>query len=365
MPGHVRVECRREMADDGGVPDPESKVAAEDSGSELIEALPRPRSEVGAEESESPATWTEFRRSRPDKSSPVPDRAPIEPEVGSGEALGDAEIQVPELVRHHHHSLVYALTHMGDPHERKLIARYLRRKRALIASAAVVLIGAISVALAIGLALARSAPSWWIDVDASDPRNIELAELVQNGALSHLFEDRQSLVGGSVEWPVKMTDEAANAWMNIKLPEWFSKISDGMTWPDSVTQLQLVFDNGTIRIGARVRTEIGTRIYSCAIVPELHEDGSLWMKAHTVSMGRLTLPAGWILGGADSHAEKYIPEQLRGTAEAEALFDKLTGKLPLFDVAEVSLGDGRRVRLLGLRVRDGSVIAHCVTKNPQ
>lgn len=306
----------------------ETNLEAAGSPSELIEALPAPRSTTDAPPGPAPATWDAFRPSTPEDAAP-----PAKPEA--------------------------------PPPAPQSLQAYLRTKRGLIAGAAVVLIGAASVAVALGLALARSAPSWWIDVDAEDPRNIELAELVQNGALSHLFEDRQSLVGGSVEWPVKMTDEAANAWMNIKLPEWFAKISDGMTWPDSVTQLQMVFDNGTVRIGARVRTDIGTRIYSCAIVPELRDDGSLWMRARTVSMGRLTLPAAWVLSGADTHAAEYIPEQLRGTAEAEALFEKLTGQLPLFDVAEVSLGDGRRVRLLGLRVRDGSVIAHCVTRNPE
>lgn len=345
------------MADDGGVDAPGTRPLAEDSGSELIEALPSPRAPSGAAEpGEGEVAWAAFRRSE----------GGDEGEKTQHGVLGYQEgYQEPELARGHHRTLWHAVTHLSDARERRVLGRYLRQKRGVIAGAAVVLVGALSVAVAVGFALARSAPSWWVDVDATDPRNIELAELVQNGALSHLFEDRQSLVGGAVEWPVKMTDEAANAWMNIKLPEWFAKISDGMQWPDSVTQLQMVFDNGTVRIGVRVRTDVGTRIYSCAIVPELREDGSLWMKARTVSMGRVTLPAGWVLSGADTRAAKYIPEQLRGTAEAEALFEKLTGQLPLFDVAEVSLGDGRRVRLLGLRVRDGSVIAHCVTRNPE
>lgn len=350
--------------------DASANPKADDSAPELMESMPEPRAEIGGE-AEASASWVEYKRSRPDKGGGAQTGPGLagkkDDDAGDdteADGAGVESIETPDLARKKHHTLTYAVTHLGDPHERKVLVRYIRRKRGLIASAAVVLIGAVSVAVAIGLAMARSAPSWWIDIDATDPRNIELAELVQNGALSHLFEDRQSLVGGSVEWPVKMTDEAANAWMNIKLPEWFAKISDGLDWPESVQQLQMVFDNGTVRIGARVRTEIGTRIYSCAIVPELHEDGSLWMKARTVSMGRLTLPASWVLSGADASAAKYIPEQLRGTAEAEALFEKLTGQLPLFDVAEVSLGDGRKVRLLGLRVRDGTVIAHCVTQNP-
>jgi len=339
-----------------------TKPAAEDPGSELIEALPPARAEGEADAGATPATWAEFRRSA-DAGDEVDSDPAVPAAVGGPGAAGG--YHEPELAHVRHRTLWHALTHLSDPRERRILGRYLRQKRGLFAGAAVVLIGAVSVLVALMLALARSAPAWWVDVDTADPRMIELAELVQNGALSHLFEDRESLVGGGVEWPVKMTDEAANAWMNIKLPEWFAKISDGMDWPDSVQQLQMVFDSGTVRIGARVRTEIGTRIYSCAIIPELREDGSLWMKASTVSMGRVTLPASWVLRGADASAADYIPEQLRGTAQAEALFEKLTGQLPLFDKAEVSLGDGRRVRLLGLRVRDGTVIAHCVTENPE
>ena len=241
----------------------------------------------------------------------------------------------------------------------------MKRKRAMLASGALVFIGAVCLVAAVGVSLSRSAPSWWIDVDKESERNIELANQVQNLSITYIHADHESVVDGVSQWPVKMTDEAANAWLNISMPAWFTKISDGMDWPESISQVQIVFDSGTLRLGVRVRTEIGTRIYSCAIVPELRDDGSLWMKASTVSMGRLTLPASWMLRGAESHAAGYIPEQLRGTAEAEALFEKLTGQLPLFDVAEVKLGDGRRVRLLDLRVRDGTIITLFETKEAE
>jgi len=335
------------------------------SGEQALDELPEPRVAgplvrgVRPEQAEGLASLAEF---KPSKS--------VQARVGEvGGDLEDADVEEAEPVtrvsKKKGSAFWYALVHLNNAHERRRLLHLMKRKRALLASGALVFIGVVSLAAAVGFSLARSAPSWWVDIDKQSPRNIELAELVQNGALSHLFEDRKVLIGGAVEWPVKMTDEAANAWMNIKLPEWFANISDGMEWPETVTQIQIVFDSGTINMGIRVLTDGGSRIYSCAIVPELRDDGSLWMKARTVSMGRLTVPAGWVLRGAESSADGFIPEQLRGTAEAEALFEKLTGKLPLFDVAEVSLGDGRIVRLLGLRVRDGTVIAHCVTRNPE
>lgn len=327
------------VADDGCVSETSSSTDAGATGAGL--PLPEPRSEAAASAEglrDHPGTWEAF-VAKPaqndgasgDASSSEADLAATDPETGSAAGF------------------------MG----------LLRKHRTLVASGAVVLLGAMSLLVALGIVMARSAPSWWVDVDKDSARNRQLSQMVQNGTLTHITADRGTLIGGSVEWPVMMTDEAANAWLNIGLPDWFSKITDGMAWPESVTQIQIVFDSGIIRIGVRATTESGSRIYSCAIRPELHEDGSLWMQARTVSMGKLTLPASWVLRGADAHAAEYIPEQLRGTAQAEALFEKLTGKLPLFEQAEVDLSDGRIVRLTDLRVRDGTVIALCVTEIPE
>lgn len=335
------------------MPDAPTSPTPDASGSQSLDALPEPRSREPVDD-ESSASWAEFKPSvKPDES-------------GGGAPAVEADAPTPEvqeLENKPRWSVWYSLTHLSDAKERRRLARFMRRKRAILASAMVVVLGVASIGAALSVSLARSAPSWWVDVDKDAQRNIDLSNQVQNGTLTHITADRGTLIGGSVEWPVMMTDEAANAWLNIGLPDWFSKISGGMPWPESVTQIQIVFDSGTVRIGVRALTETGSRIYSCAIEPELREDGSLWMKAKTVSMGKLTLPASWVLRGADTSAANYIPEQLRGTAQAEALFEKLTGQLPLFELAEVDLSDGRVVRLTDLRVRDGTVIALCVTRN--
>ncbi|RNC80292.1 MAG: hypothetical protein ED559_00300 [Phycisphaera sp.] len=335
------------------MPDAPTSPTPDASDSQSLDALPEPRSK-GPVDAESSATWTEF------KPSAKPDESGVESPADEADAH---TLEAPELEDKPRWSVWRSLTHLSDPKERRRLARFMRRKRAILASVMVVVLGVVSIGAAISVSLARAAPSWWVDVDKASQRNIDLSNQVQNGTLTHITADRGTLIGGSVEWPVMMTDEAANAWLNIGLPDWFSKISGGMPWPESVTQIQIVFDSGTVRIGVRALTETGSRIYSCAIVPELRDDGSLWMKAKTVSMGKLTLPASWVLRGADTSAASYIPEQLRGTAQAEALFEKLTGQLPLFELAEVDLSDGRVVRLTDLRVRDGTVIALCVTRN--
>lgn len=265
--------------------------------------------------------------------------------------------ELPELAKPAPTPIFKLLMQIRDGRSRVRLVHRLRKARMLIASSLIAVVGVLTFLGALVVLMARSAPAWWVDIDTTSQATIDLADQVQNGALSHLFEDRHSEMLGAVRWPVKMTDEAANAWLNVKLPDWFAKITDGMRWPDSVEQMRMVFEDGSIRIGARVATEDGTRIYSAVLEPELRQDGSLWVRARSVSMGRLNIPAGLVLRGANADAARYIPESLRGTAEAEALFDKLAGKKPLFEDAEVHLGDGRQVKLLELRVRDGSIIA--------
>ncbi|HED54525.1 MAG TPA: hypothetical protein ENJ00_10055 [Phycisphaerales bacterium] len=302
-----------------------------------IEALPEPRSRSGGSSSPGPMSWVTFKR-RPlgaDRTAP----------------------ELPELAKPAPTPIFKLLMQIRDGRSRVRLVHRLRKARMLIASSLIAVVGVLTFLGALVVLMARSAPAWWVDIDTTSQATIDLADQVQNGALSHLFEDRHSEMLGAVRWPVKMTDEAANAWLNVKLPDWFAKITDGMRWPDSVEQMRMVFEDGSIRIGARVATEDGTRIYSAVLEPELRQDGSLWVRARSVSMGRLNIPAGLVLRGANADAARYIPESLRGTAEAEALFDKLAGKKPLFEDAEVHLGDGRQVKLLELRVRDGSIIA--------
>lgn len=213
----------------------------------------------------------------------------------------------------------------------------------------------------------------------------ELARLVENGAISHITADHQGSGEGALEavvWPVKLSDDGANAWLQLRLPVWLPKLTagefrevinergevvdrvpiDGLAWPEAVSEVRAAFKDGRFRIGASVGRGADARYFSATLAPEIREDGSLWMRATSVSIGRLTLPAWLVLGDDGGLVRGWMPPELRETAEAEAIFEKLAGLEPVFEDAVIRLGDGRRVRLLSLAVGEASLVAQFRTE---
>ncbi|MEM9166734.1 MAG: hypothetical protein AAGB48_06885, partial [Planctomycetota bacterium] len=178
-------------------------------------------------------------------------------------------------------------------------------------------------------------------------------------------------------WPVKLSDEGANAWLHDRLPGWLPRLTagsfeavvdedgavvgerpvGGMAWPESVREVRVLFEDGRCRIGAMVESDGGSRVYTATLAPEVRGDGSLWVRATGVSVGRLGLPAWLVLGDDGGWLRGSMPPELLETAEAQAVFEKLAGQAPLFEDAVIRLGDGRRVRLLSLAVGRDSLVA--------
>ncbi len=237
--------------------------------------------------------------------------------------------------------------------------------------------GVVGVALMF-MTLAESEPRWW---SGASLRSIEMADLarrVENGAITHITADHQGASGGAVEWPVKLTDDGANAWLNLRLPVWLPRMTaesfedvydrrgalverrpvGGIGWPESVDEVRVAFVDGRFRIGARVRTAADrSQVFGATLAPEVRDDGSLWMRATGVSVGRVGLPAGLVLGSDGGRLRDHLPAALIDSAEGEAIFSKLAGEAPMFEDAVIKLGDGRRVRLLSLEVQNDSLVA--------
>ncbi|MEM8757711.1 MAG: hypothetical protein AAGF47_08005 [Planctomycetota bacterium] len=231
--------------------------------------------------------------------------------------------------------------------------------------------------------LARSTPRWWGPIDFGDPSLAVLAQNVENGAITHITADHQGATSASVEWPVKLSDDGANAWLNLRLRAWLPKLTagefepvydaatgeylgevpiDGVEWPEGVREIRLAFRDGRFRIGALVEADGRDRVFSATLAPEVRADGSLWMRATRVGIGRLSLPAWMVLGDDGGWLRGSMPADLLATVEAEAVFEKLAGQAPLFEDAVIKLGDGRRVRLLTLRVGSESLVARFRTE---
>lgn len=273
-----------------------------------------------------------------------------------------------------------SLWHRVPPRTRRklvLAARWGERYRVRIAWVFTMLAAGVAALVLFVMTLADSEPRWWDSASMRTMAMTDLARRVENNAITHITADHQGATAEAVEWPVKLTDDGANAWLNLRLPVWLPRLTaesfedvrdergmlierqpvGGVGWPESVEELRVAFVDGRFRIGARVRTIDGTQIFGATLAPEVREDGSLWMRATTVSIGRLALPAGLVFGRDGGTLRDRLPQALADSAEAEAIFSKLAGESPMFQDAVIRLGDGRRVRLLSLDVASDSLVA--------
>jgi len=217
--------------------------------------------------------------------------------------------------------------------------------------------------------MTRAAPAWWRRIDPANERTVQRANDLE-GAISHHISmvrpGSTGEAGGGVwrtePWTVAMRAEDANAWLNVRLPVWMARENPRFEWPDEMTDLQVHFDAPLIRIGARVLADGREHYLSATLTPELRGDGSLWVKADWVHVGRLPIPASWVLGEAEARAEDLIPAELRDVPEAKTFFRIVAGEEPMAERPVVRLPDNRRVRLMALKAEKGWVAITCRTE---
>jgi hypothetical protein len=237
-----------------------------------------------------------------------------------------------------------------------------RRLRRWAVGSALGVVGGSCLALLTALVLARSAPSWWRTIRRDDPATITLGTNVENAVLKVLSKNRASDTAGtfSEPWSFEVTPAQANAWLNVRLPKWLANQKDDFHWPKDLTDLQVEFGPDRITIGARVRSAKHDQVLSATLRPRLDAAGSLYAPATWVSLGRLAIPADWVLDRAA--AEQYIPRDISRLPETEALLKAFAGEGAVVQRATFRLGDGRRVRILALTPRDGMLRITCQTE---
>lgn len=213
---------------------------------------------------------------------------------------------------------------------------------------------------------ARLAPQWWRTISRDDPATKALGQRIENSVINRAHQTRpaaDSADGWTSEpWTIEVRPEEANAWLNIRLPKWMVNQKDEFRWPKEVTDLQVDFGQGEITIGARVQSGERSQVVSATLRPRLEGDGRLFAPASWVNVGRLPIPADWVLGHAHRNAERYIPPEFYRLPETEALFRAFEGRDAIVQHAVVRLPDGRRVRILALEVVDGVLRMTCRTE---
>ncbi len=220
-------------------------------------------------------------------------------------------------------------------------------------------------------ALANARPSWWSQISPDEPSVLERAEQFETAVVSQLHRaDRETDLEfvrehagswRSEPWRVRVSTSDANAWLNAKLPRWVESSDEGIDWPEQVGGVQLESVDGAVHIGVLVVRGNGSRVFSAELDPSVHEDGSLWTRASWVRLGRVPVPASWALGGAQERIGDLLDEELKDLPQTE-LIEAFDGTRPILVEPTIRLGDGRRVRLLGIEPRDGWLELTCRTE---
>lgn len=249
---------------------------------------------------------------------------------------------------------------------RSILASTRFRKVVLLAGVVLVFVG--SGLAAAGVALTRAVPVWWRAVSKEDPQTIQVAQDLENTAISELSLVRQtdptydgSGPWRSSAWEMELQASEANAWLNARLPKWLANRQQ-FEWPKEVQEVQVEFRSDQIMIGAKVESNGQTHILSVTLEPEVAPDGSIWMRARWVHIGRLAIPAAWVLSEADNKARDYLPDRLRQWPETVDMLRAFAGKMPLREDSLLSLGDGRYVRLLVVKPQHGRLVLTCRTE---
>lgn len=265
-----------------------------------------------------------------------------------------------------------------------------RRRWRRIAVAAGFIVTAIGAAcILIGLALTQEDPRWWQAVDPTNPATIETAERVENGIASALTQVRSASSGRvgdaaadpAAPWKVFITTEQANAWLTVRLRRWLADQAEqgamNFRWPPQVSDVQVDFTGGRINIGARVlanrsRADAPSpgrrgrpQTFAAALRPEFRPDGSLWLVAERVQIGRLSLPAGWVLGSSGGAQERVgeVSGELADLPQTQQVLAAMKGERAVLKRPVIKLADGRRVRLLAIEPIDGRVVVTCQTES--
>jgi len=223
--------------------------------------------------------------------------------------------------------------------------------------------------------MTASAPAWWRHTDAGDAHTIDRALILENAIASHLSLRRDSasdlMYTGAADlpelyrsdpWSVALKSEDANAWLNVRLPVWLAGENESFVWPEEVSDLQVQFDAPHVRLGAKIKVRGKDQFLSATLTPELREDGSLWVKADWVHLGRLPIPASLVLGEAEARMDEIIPDELRSLPQAQSFFRVMAGEEPVAERPVVKLPDRRLVRLLRLEADKGWVEITCQTE---
>ncbi len=223
--------------------------------------------------------------------------------------------------------------------------------------------------LATGWALAASTPAWWTEnqpagtAKSVDDQNL-IATRLENAFITEATRARPTdpaHPGRSEPWAVLIRESDMNAWLSVKAPRWLASPSGAVAlpgnhraWEASLAEARVKCRAGSLTLGVRLHTERTDRIVWLACTPSIRQ-GDLWLAAASLHIGKLQAPAGWVL-------ESKPAASGRGGGGGGDVLKAVLGTGPLVSPPTLRLHDGRRVRLLDVRVEDAAIVLTCATE---
>lgn len=207
----------------------------------------------------------------------------------------------------------------------------------------------------------RATPEWFRPLDGDDPTIDADAEAFENAVVTQLsnMRPRRAVEPGetttrweSEPWSVSVSQHDANAWVAARLPRWLRHQHGEGAWPEELRDVQIAFREGEVEIAGRIVEGTQRQVLGATLRPRIEPKGDLWAPASRFTLGRLPVPAGWVISES---AADLVPGDVLRHPESRRVLAVLRGEIPAFENAVVRLDDGRHVRLLGIRSRDGRV----------
>lgn len=241
-------------------------------------------------------------------------------------------------------------------------------------------VAAVSIASLAALAvwqMSLHSPDWWRSLDPTSDETIAVGTAVEHTIANEFHRVErpgQRIDDGdpstppsddpwiSEPWAISITASEANAWLNTRLRPWLESQDDEFAWPSDLAEIQVNFDHQTIQLGIRLKRTGRDRLLSATVEPLVSTDGELWMPASWAYVGRLPIPARWVLDQSDRRLEKLVADRVQEDETAQVIVGALKGLEPASDDPIIRLGDGRQVRLLGLRSYRGRLDLVCQTE---
>lgn len=221
-----------------------------------------------------------------------------------------------------------------------------RRHTAIVALLCITAL--LSILLSAGAWLASRPPSWWASLEPT-PETDATAQALERGLVNTIQRPRRH----GETWIIEVRASDANAWLATRLPKWLAH--EGADLERYCRDAALRFEPGRITLAARLAGPSAERIVLTSFRPRITTSGALHADDVRLGVGRLALPLA--LG-----VHRLLPElpQNSDTAQASARIVKnLTSGQPLTPTATIALDDGRRVRLLDLRVEQDRLLLTC------